>query len=204
MGHRMTCPSYINTVCPLQLHCPCVAVSWYTVMSTLEFCIDAIQHPCHTTHQNPSEPINFLKKTTFSIEKPVMKSFFPCLILKFSLSRIVFFSNKIPLNQKDVCDFALTNFACEQCSFQNGDLKSAETSNYFSPQGTITVRLLYCPLMLSHFLHLLGNYTRRAIFPEMCKINQSNVDFHRKPLCSLWLDWFIEFVLPDLFLRGRG
>ena len=31
-------------------------------------------------------------------------------------------------------------------------------------------------------LHSLGNYTRRAIFPKMCKINQSRVDFHCKPL----------------------
>ena len=35
---------------------------------------------------------------------------------------------------------------------------------------------LYCPVMSSHFLHPLGNYTLRAIFPEMCKINQSGVD----------------------------
>ena len=35
---------------------------------------------------------------------------------------------------------------------------------------------------LSHFLPSLGNYTRRAIFPETCKINQSSVDFHCKPL----------------------
>ena len=60
------------------------------------------------------------------------------------------------------------------------------------------------PVMLNHFLHPLGNYTRRAIFPEMCKINQSSLDFHCKPLWSLWLDWFIGFVLPNLFLRGRG
>ena len=35
------------------------------------------------------------------------------------------------------------------------------------------LKVLYCPVMWSHFLHSLGNYTRRAIFPEMCKINQS-------------------------------
>ena len=35
--------------------------------------------------------------------------------------------------------------------------------------------VLYCPVMLSHYLHLLGNYARRAIFSEMCKINQSRV-----------------------------
>ena len=34
-------------------------------------------------------------------------------------------------------------------------------------------RLLYHPVMSSHFLHSLGNYARRAIFPEACKINQS-------------------------------
>ena len=33
-----------------------------------------------------------------------------------------------------------------------------------------------------HFLPSLGNYNRRAIFPETCKINQSSVDFHCKPL----------------------
>ena len=42
--------------------------------------------------------------------------------------------------------------------------------------------ILYHPVMLSHYLHSLGNYTRRAIFPEMCKINQSSVDYHCKPL----------------------
>ena len=34
---------------------------------------------------------------------------------------------------------------------------------------------LYYPVMSSHFLHSLGNYTRGAIFPEMCKINQSRL-----------------------------
>ena len=29
------------------------------------------------------------------------------------------------------------------------------------------------PVLSSHFLHPLGNYTRRAIFPKMCQINQS-------------------------------
>ena len=62
--------------------------------------------------------------------------------------------------------------------------------------------ILCCPVMLSLFLHSLGNYTRRAIFPEMCKINQSSVDFHCELLWSLWLDWFIEFVPPDLFYGG--
>ena len=42
--------------------------------------------------------------------------------------------------------------------------------------------------MLSHFLPSLGNYTRRAIFPEMCKISQSSVDFDCKPFGWL-LDW---------------
>ena len=32
---------------------------------------------------------------------------------------------------------------------------------------------LYYPVISCHFFHSLGNYTRRAIFPEMCKINQS-------------------------------
>ena len=31
--------------------------------------------------------------------------------------------------------------------------------------------------MLSHFLHSLGSYTRRAIFPETRKIKQSSVGF---------------------------
>ena len=35
--------------------------------------------------------------------------------------------------------------------------------------------ILYYPVMLSHFLNSLGNYTRRAIAPKMCKINQSSV-----------------------------
>ena len=43
------------------------------------------------------------------------------------------------------------------------------------------VIVLCCPVLLSHFLHSLGNYTRRAIFSEMCKINQSSVDFDCKP-----------------------
>ena len=71
--------------------------------------------------------------------------------------------------------------------------------------------VLYYPVMLSYFLHSLGNHTRRAIFPKMCKINQSSVDFHCKPFGWLiawltvgqfWLDWFIGFVPPDLSLRG--
>ena len=69
-------------------------------------------------------------------------------------------------------------------------------------------RVLYCLVMLSHFLHSLGNYTRGAIFPGMGKINQSSVDLHRLIACltvsQFWLDWFIGFVPPDLFLRGRG
>ena len=64
--------------------------------------------------------------------------------------------------------------------------------------------VLYYPVMLSHFLHSLGNYTRGAIFPEMCKINQSSADCHCRSLWSLWLDWFVGFVPPDLFLRRGG
>ena len=56
--------------------------------------------------------------------------------------------------------------------------------------------------MWSHFLHSLGNYTRGTIFPEMCKINQSSVDFHCEPLLSLWLDWFIGFAPPICFYGG--
>ena len=41
-----------------------------------------------------------------------------------------------------------------------------------------------------------------AIFPEMCKINQSSVNFYCKPLWSLWLDWFSGLVPPDLFYGG--
>ena len=48
--------------------------------------------------------------------------------------------------------------------------------------------ILYYPVVLSHFLHSLGNYTRGAIFPETCKINQSSIDFHCKPLGWL-IDW---------------
>ena len=60
------------------------------------------------------------------------------------------------------------------------------------------------PRYVESLLHSLGNYTRRAIFPEMCKINQSSVDVHDKHMGQLWLDWFIGFVPPSLFLRGRG
>ena len=74
----------------------------------------------------------------------------------------------------------------------------------------------YCIVPLSWValtLHSLGNYTRGAIIPEMCEINQSSVDFHYKPFdwlidwftaSQLYLDWFIGFVPPDLFLRRRG
>ena len=47
-------------------------------------------------------------------------------------------------------------------------------------------------------------------FSRKCakSINQSSVDFHRLmawlTVSQLWLDWFIGFVPPDLFLRGRG
>ena len=83
-------------------------------------------------------------------------------------------------------------------------------NSIFSGNGR---NILYHPVMLSSFLPSLGNYTRRAIFPEMCKINQSSVDFHGKPLgwlldwltkSWLWLDWFIGFVPPDRFLREAG
>ena len=37
--------------------------------------------------------------------------------------------------------------------------------------------MLYYLVMLSHFLHSLGNRTSRAIFPEMCNINQSSAVF---------------------------
>ena len=58
--------------------------------------------------------------------------------------------------------------------------------------------ILYCPVMMSHFLHSLGNYTRRAIFPEMCKINQSSVDFH----CELLVDWLIDWRYVNFDLIG--
>ena len=47
-----------------------------------------------------------------------------------------------------------------------------------------TVYILYYPIVVSYFLHSLGNYTRRAIFPEMCKINQSSV--------VLWVNCLID------------
>ena len=37
--------------------------------------------------------------------------------------------------------------------------------------------MLYYPIMLSHSLHSLENYTRRAIIPETCKINQQGYTF---------------------------
>ena len=61
-------------------------------------------------------------------------------------------------------------------------------SKRFSFTGTIAgiicvlVLALYHPVMLSHFLHSLGNYTRRAISLEMCEINQSSVDLRCEPL----------------------
>ena len=36
-----------------------------------------------------------------------------------------------------------------------------------------TILKLHYPVMSNHFLHSLGNYTRRAIFPATCKTNQS-------------------------------
>ena len=61
--------------------------------------------------------------------------------------------------------------------------------------------LLYYLVMWSHFLHSLWNYTPRAIFPEMCKINQS---IKRSPLDWL-LDWrkvnFARFSLGDNFVN---
>ena len=49
----------------------------------------------------------------------------------------------------------------------------------------------YCippPLCRVTFCLHSGNYTRRAVFPEMCKINQSSVDFHCEPFGWL-IDW---------------
>ena len=79
-----------------------------------------------------------------------------------------------------------------------------------STQGRTGV--LYYPTMLSHFLHSLRNYTLRAIFPEMCKINQSSVDCHCKPFGWL-IDWrqvnfdligLLESYRPICFYGGRG
>ena len=42
--------------------------------------------------------------------------------------------------------------------------------------------LLYHPVLLSHYLHSLGNYTRRAMFSKMGNINQSSLHFHCEPL----------------------
>ena len=52
--------------------------------------------------------------------------------------------------------------------------------------------------MMSHFLQSLGNYTRRAIFPETCKINQSSVDFHCGTFGWLFDWWEVDFGLIGL------
>ena len=79
-----------------------------------------------------------------------------------------------------------------------------ETSAYWIMLLCNAGQLLYYSVKLSHFLHSLKNDTRRAISPEMCKINQSSVDFHSKHTSQFWLDWFIGFVPPHLFLRQRA
>ena len=66
------------------------------------------------------------------------------------------------------------------------------------------------PVMLSHSLYALGNYTPRAIFPEMCKINQSSVDLYCKSFGQL-VDWrkvnfdligLLDFYCPNCFYGG--
>ena len=70
------------------------------------------------------------------------------------------------------------------------ELKKVDHSKVPSPfpLDKFSSPILYYPVMLSHFLQSLGNYTRRAIFPEMCTINQSSVDFHCKSFGWL-IDW---------------
>ena len=58
------------------------------------------------------------------------------------------------------------------------------------PKGTV----LYYLVMSSHCLHSLGNYTHRAIFPKMCKISQSSIDFDWLTIRQPWLDGFIGFI----------
>ena len=91
-------------------------------------------------------------------------------------------------------------------SFMNDDLKKITKKKLHKKtrKNKKKNQLMNYPVTLSHFLDPPGNHPRRAIFPEMCKINQSSVDFHCKPLWSLWLDWFIGFVPPDLFFTGAG
>ena len=46
----------------------------------------------------------------------------------------------------------------------------------------------------------MGHFSRKCAK----SINQSSVEFHCNPSLSLWLDWLIGFVPPELCLRGRG
>ena len=94
------------------------------------------------------------------------------------------------------------------------------------PHHKIGRQTLYCPAVFGHFLDPpskiipVGQIFRRLIK----SINQSiNQEWQQMPttmvkalrsrslrlidwltISDLWLDWFIGFVLHDLFLRGRG
>ena len=74
------------------------------------------------------------------------------------------------------------------------------TPNAFSSH--LLSLVLFYPVMLSHFLHSLGNYTRRAIFPDMCKINQSSVDFHCEPYDHFDLIGLVDSYRPICFYGG--
>ena len=95
------------------------------------------------------------------------------------------------------------------------NIKASKLSHIDTVQVSFpkTYQALYCPAVFGHFLDPPGNHPRGAIFPEICKINQSSVDFQCKPfgwlidwltISELWLDWFIGLVPHDLCPRGRG
>ena len=159
----------------------------------------ALEHCIDWTQKCKSKMAIFRFKTRYEV-------FVLCLILKWSTSRIVFV-----LEQRISVILQLRVFEPQRIGIM--EIKWNNRNNGLFIKLFLSETLFGSKLevksktkstLLSRYVVLLGNYTRGAIFPEMCKINQSSVDFHCKPLYSLWLDWFIGFVPPDLFLRGRG
>ena len=73
-----------------------------------------------------------------------------------------------------------TEFRAEEIEEKCGLVENAK--QFLQVASAKNIKVLCYPVMLRHLLHPLGNYTRRAMFPGMCKINQSSVDCHCKPL----------------------
>ena len=108
------------------------------------------------------------------------------------LSRLLFLPWLLAVAKTQKRSRAIFQHFCPERKTSGSSIQNDSTENSkmisFGSLKKILEEVLFYPVMLSHFLHSLGNYTRRAIFPKMCRNNQWSVDFHCEPLKSLWLD----------------